>query len=76
MSKQYIATFGANQENEGYYILIKSDSYIGAVKYMETAYNGKYCMVYGLEQWIEWAETARKNGLSIERQLAEVNLKN
>ncbi|MGL5717297.1 MAG: hypothetical protein ACRCX2_30070 [Paraclostridium sp.] len=76
MSKQYIATFGANHEHEGYYILMKANSYMDAVEFMETTYQGKYCMVYGLEQWIEWAETARKNGFMIERQLTEINLTN
>ncbi|MGL5712229.1 MAG: hypothetical protein ACRCX2_04365 [Paraclostridium sp.] len=73
MSK-YIATFGCGQKYEGYYIEITASSYGKAIEYMETEYEGKYCMVYGEEQWNEWVAKADKEGFMVEELLKRATI--
>lgn len=71
---KYIATFGANQPNEGYYLTLYANDYKTAVDYMETNYPQNYCMVYYEEQWEDWAKEANRLGFMVEKELNTIKL--
>lgn len=71
---KYIATFGCGQKYEGYYVEIVTDKYSNAIEYMESQYDGEYCMVYDENYWNEWVEKANKEGFMVEEILDTVNI--
>lgn len=72
--KQFIATFGQGQENEGRYILINATCYGIALDYMEENYCGKYCNVYTKEDWDNWVKDANFLWVRVETMLKEITV--
>lgn len=74
LMKCYIATFGANQKHEGYYLEIICNSYEEAYEYMETRYARKYCMIYPKESWDQQVEKFDTLGYKLEQKMDTIRL--
>lgn len=71
---EYIATFGANQDNEGFYVRIFSKNMKNVFEYMNRIHNGNYCMVYSVSSWEDWEKEAKEKNLNIEEELYKIDL--
>lgn len=74
IKKQFIATFGQGQVNEGKYILINAFCYGLALGYMEENYGGKYCNVYTKQDWDKWVKAADVLGVKVETMLKKITV--
>ena len=72
--RQFVATFGQGQPNEGKYILINTSCYGIALAYMDENYRGKYCNVYTKNDWDNWVKDANFLGVRVETMLKEVTV--
>lgn len=61
-------TFGQGQENSGHYVKIDG-TFESARKEMFIRFGRAWAFQYSEEEWKEWENTARENGLPIETEV-------